>query len=1191
DINGDGYPDYVTSDREDRMYVRYNTAGKTNLLRKVTNFTGNTVELDYQLSEPCYEKPQRSWNLTEIRGKVPPVSSGSANTTLNTFEYRNPHYDRYERMEYGYDTVITREHNTMDNDLVYRQNITGYNNVNFFKRGRKTSETIADGDGNPYIEHLAQATLYDYHDLPVSDSTCEAAGIYVGREVEATYYYEGHTPYTVVTAISKDYDSKRNITRYTNEGIVNGSQQEYFTADISYKQNMHYNLVSLPDTIVVKDVSGQILRRRIATYNNYGKMVHLTLSNNESQDAEYNCSYNGYGNMYRLICPGNDNGERVEYHYEYDTTVHTYPIRVENMSLGYYSTADYDLRFGKPTRTVDINGAEMRHYYDEVGRDTLILAPKEIADSVPYTIRMSYHPFNFKTLASGVFAPLFNPLLEPISISHAVTEHYDCQHEGDPIVTVLLSDGWGRAVQVKKDAEIHGQAATLVSGNVVYDCFGRVTKQYHPFERPPMDSTNMGNYHSNTNLPFTATDFDLMDRQLRVELPTGDTTSYAYDFGTLYGQQYFKTAVTDALGNTVTTLSGGLGQKLQVTMPGNTVTSFSYDPMVQLLNTTDPNGFITTYSYDILGRMTERNHPDAGTDHYKYDPAGNLITHTNALGDDINYKYYYNQLTDIEYPRYPANNVHYTYGAMGDTNNCAGRIASVEDASGWQKFSYGKLGEVTKNIRTFVLPFEETPYTFVMEYEYDSWNRIQSMTYPDGEVVSYEYNKGGMLHWVSGEKNGIPYPYINDIRYNKFELKESVEYGNGTSVMYDYDQLQRLEHLESRTAQQEVMQKIVYEYDGVGNILTLKNLAGILNNGLGGIYNNDYTYDNLYRLSAASGDWQGGEVLNYIMEMSYHKNGRVEKKKVCASTLTVPGREEINYQRRYFYETNSQPNTLTHIEEQEWMSPGCNSVGGGGGNVIGISPITPYTPPVTYEHEFNWDATGNMTYHHHESENSGYDRYLCWDEENRLQGVVDDTHQSFYQYDANGERTYKLTTSERAQLINGHWNYYTIMDNATLYASPYLVTTPQGYTKHYYAESERIASKIGMGGLYEICLSLCPDMTLQYSDPEYECEDPKECFYEKLGHNQGHFELVMGECLETSPEVEPGLLKERLYGLREMEEEYEPDCYWYHPDHLGSSSWITYSDGTAVQHLHYLPWGEEFVDQRTTNWAALHTFS
>ena len=61
----------------------------------------------------------------------------------------------------------------------------------------------------------------------------------------------------------------------------------------------------------------------------------------------------------------------------------------------------------------------------------------------------------------------------------------------------------------------------------------------------------------------------------------------------------------------------------------------------------------------------------------------------------------------------------------------------MEDASGWQSFKYGKMGEVIENNRTFVLPKEDSAYSFKMTYEYDSWNRIQKMTYPDGEVVYY----------------------------------------------------------------------------------------------------------------------------------------------------------------------------------------------------------------------------------------------------------------------------------------------------------------------------------------------------------------------------------------------------------------------------------------------------------------------
>jgi len=54
----------------------------------------------------------------------------------------------------------------------------------------------------------------------------------------------------------------------------------------------------------------------------------------------------------------------------------------------------------------------------------------------------------------------------------------------------------------------------------------------------------------------------------------------------------------------------------------------------------------------------------------------------------------------------------------------------------------------------------------------------------------------------------------------------------------------------------------------------------------------------------------------------------------------------------------------------------------------------------------------------------------------------------------------------------------------------------------------------------------------------------------------------------------------------------EQDCYWYHPDHMGSSSWITTTNGTVTQHLHYLPWGEDFVNQRLNGYkGARYTFS
>ena len=54
----------------------------------------------------------------------------------------------------------------------------------------------------------------------------------------------------------------------------------------------------------------------------------------------------------------------------------------------------------------------------------------------------------------------------------------------------------------------------------------------------------------------------------------------------------------------------------------------------------------------------------------------------------------------------------------------------------------------------------------------------------------------------------------------------------------------------------------------------------------------------------------------------------------------------------------------------------------------------------------------------------------------------------------------------------------------------------------------------------------------------------------------------------------------------------EVDVYFYHPDHLDPSFWITYTDGSAVQHLHYLPWGEDYVNQRLNDFNGVrYTFS
>ena len=473
-----------------------------------------------------------------------------------------------------------------------------------------------------------------------------------------------------------------------------------------------------------------------------------------------------------------------------------------------------------------------------------------------------------------------------------------------------------------------------------------------------------------------------------------------------------------------------------------------------------------------------------------------------------------------------------------------------------------------------------------MNFEYDPFNRIQSILYPDSERVEYRYNLGGMLKKVTGsvtrkitglvvvapmqntsllqggnEIQGgdiapgiIPdpgpieiqtvtlrYPYLDSIVYNKFELKDSVTYGNGTRVRYVYDSLQRLSHLRSYTASGTKMQDITYTYDNASNITHISNSAGSVS-GLGGRYEGHYTYDNLYRLVAANGYWKNSrDCLPFSESMNYTANGRILKKTVNARILNGNHSTTKSSDLRYSY--------------------------AGYGNQV--SSIVDRTQP-TISQSFRWYGNGNVR---DWTLLSGigiqWIRTHTWTEDNRLQTVADNNWFSYYQYDAGGERTYKLTWAGSTSNRSGDRSIYYTPDEATLYASPYFVVTPQGYTKHYYAESERITSQLGKGQFADVGTSVVSDSLVQVK-----------------------LQAVTGNVEYPSTLTVPDSGVFAYLDTLTNQQNATSTLYFYHPDHLGSSSWITTTNGTVKQHLHYLPWGEDFVNQRSSHFDGVrYTFS
>ena len=502
----------------------------------------------------------------------------------------------------------------------------------------------------------------------------------------------------------------------------------------------------------------------------------------------------------------------------------------------------------------------------------------------------------------------------------------------------------------------------------------------------------------------------------------------------------------------------------------------------------------------------------------------------------------------------------HTYGGPTVTQGQRGRIALLEDASGFRAYKYGRMGEVTEEHRTFVLPNESHPYSFKMKYTYDSWNRIQNITYPDKEVVHYYYNTGGMLRRVQGEKRYnidtlVPffphdtfprflhnvgdhtadiahnddivdggdrslyayyyYNYIDSIHYNEFELKSGQWYGNGTYTNYTYDILQRLSHLAAYNSENSAMQNITYTYDKASNITQIKNNA-LPCNTLGTPYTYNYQYDSLYRLVNSSGIsiYGGTIVVGVNLDMSYMADGRITQKKWNGKTRLNGVVQSFNNNYRYTYNT-SQPHTAHSVDGET----------------------------------FEWDANGNMT----EYENA----QLWWDEENRLRRYSHKMNLtvSFYQYDASGERFYKNTGFYTAMLVNGHTASIPYYNTPTLYVSPYVVANHNGYTKHYFIENERFASRIGDGAFSDINTHTVSNTLLTEKQTKVNDAAPDS--------------------------IQPNKLSNLLSLPSHWSTHHT--TYWQHSDHLGSASWVTDTNGLGYQHLLYMPWGEPLFDQRVVN--------
>ena len=510
----------------------------------------------------------------------------------------------------------------------------------------------------------------------------------------------------------------------------------------------------------------------------------------------------------------------------------------------------------------------------------------------------------------------------------------------------------------------------------------------------------------------------------------------------------------------------------------------------------------------------------------------------------------------------------------------------------------------TKTRRTLIVP-NQAIATYVTQWTYDSHNRLVEMIYPDEEKVTYSYNLGGLLEKVRGEKS-YGYDYITKLGYDKFEQRIYLKYCNGAETFYTYDNRRRLSNLAVNSGGTSIMDN-AYTFDAVSNVLSVANNASLPQSGnAGGQMAHSYTYDGLYRLASATGTYTGvdSKSASYTLDMGYDNMHRITSKRqhLTQDNVQFNGTLNVGYDLSYTYSSEEgkkfQLESVKDVNYRTEETPEGNNVENG--------------------HVYSYDKNGNLVYVNTSRmmkdghrDNSVGERKLIWDEENRLLSVDGNGFVSNYWYDADGERTVKTSGESDQVYVNGVFSGgSTNTAKFSLYVSPYLVANQGGrYTKHIYAGSQRIVSKVGDFASYgsdprriEYAGSETDGLSVDYKSKytaQQQIIKDHYTFFDVPYNGTDNNNYADGEgfcCNDGTLEAAQAKAMRKVQSRAVAKSFKDPDNYenlqfFYHPDHLGSSSFITNLDGEVVQHIEYVPFGEVFIEERNSVWNTPYLFN
>ncbi len=378
--------------------------------------------------------------------------------------------------------------------------------------------------------------------------------------------------------------------------------------------------------------------------------------------------------------------------------------------------------------------------------------------------------------------------------------------------------------------------------------------------------------------------------------------------------------------------------------------------------------------------------------------------------------------------------------------------------------------------------------------------------------------------------------YLVSMMYDEFGQRVSMKLGNGVVSAYAYDPLtRRLASLTTTTPLGRTLQNISYSYDRVGNVKAMVNALGEPVRDQSGTVSFQYGYDDLYRLTSAYGEAKSRvhtiDTASYAYSDIHNMTSNVQIHEIVhgGATLETERPPKTNHDFAYSYDP-AHPHQATQIGDTFVTYDG-------NGNTVRECR--------TQQGDPSCQSTADHL------------RMYSWSADNRLEHVIEGGGWNItrFLYDAGGDRVVKLGRGGEAITIGQFWS----------------LKGRRAATKHVFAGATRLASKllpppgwdqtsqtaVVLASLTTTALSTSGTTTTLTSASNDSGCDPSNYQPTKCPVLPG-----------GDPSINHAFDDTRV----------RPETYYYHQDHLGSTSWVTDQNARVHEHVEYFPYGEVWRD-------------